>query len=375
MSNTINQLIINSSYETPRQYLGAKVNVVKKVSNHYVPQFYLKNFSNNKKSIGMYIIDKRKYCKEASIKEQACKDYLYGKDTKLEDMFMDIEREVSKIINDIIDTSSIPLRNSAEYALLLLFMLISETRNLKTADSYNNFIDISMKTLAKMDRRCNISHDILDRVKISMKIPNLTSIKVAHDIYPILFDLKCVLLINKTDRQFITSDNSLVKYNQMYVERRYTSRGYGLGNMGIQLFFPITPQLCICLFDHCIYDYKANMDENIEINKEGQIDEVNKLFFLNTYNSLYFNDKTKESYINRLVSSIEHSNSELDKEIAIFGTENDKLIAYSPKKVKERINMTFFIIRQKFMEMLLPANMAGPIRPYAEKFCEELKRQ
>lgn len=37
--------------------------------NHFVPQFYLKNFSNNKKGIGMFLIDRRKFIANASIKE------------------------------------------------------------------------------------------------------------------------------------------------------------------------------------------------------------------------------------------------------------------------------------------------------------------
>lgn len=37
--------------------------------NHFIPQFYLKNFSTNKKGIGMFLLDKRKFVANASIKE------------------------------------------------------------------------------------------------------------------------------------------------------------------------------------------------------------------------------------------------------------------------------------------------------------------
>lgn len=348
---------------------------MEKISNHYVPQFYLKNFSNNRKSIGMYHTKHHKYIKEASIKKQACKDYLYGEDGTLEDMLMDIENQSSKIIKKIIETSTLPPQDSNDYALLLLFILMSEARNLRTADSINNFIDIKMKTIMKMNKKLDISPDFIDKTKISMNIPNLHSISTSLEIYPILFDLKSVLLISKNDRQFITSDNPLVRYNQMYIQRKYTLRGYGLGNMGIQLFFPISPQLCICIFDNILYDCEINKDGNIEIDKGKHMDEINKLLYLNSYNNVFFNDKTKEAYIKKIEKDANRKDQKNQKEVHVFGSESRKLIAYSRKKVDKRINLTFFTINRKFMNMPLPQHMAGPMRPYAERFRKSLEQK
>ncbi|WP_256462224.1 DUF4238 domain-containing protein [Parageobacillus sp. KH3-4] len=292
----------------------------------------------------------------------------------MEDMLMKIENQCSKIINTIIRTSRIPPKDSEDYHLLLLFLLLSEARNLKTADSIDNFINRQIKIIAKMDERINVPDDIIDKMTISMTIPNLNPIKASLELYPILLDLGCVLLLSKNDRQFITSDNPLVRYNQMYVQRNYTLRGYGLGNMGIQLFFPISPKMCICLFDHILYDYTANEDGIIEIHNGKQIDEINKLFYLNSYAYLFFNENVKESYINRLIRSCnKHSISQLDKEIQVLGDKYNKLIAYSPRKVTERIKLSFFKIRKEFIKMPLPVHMGGPMRPYAKKFTLETK--
>ena len=50
-------------------------------SQHYVPKFYLKLFSNNRegKSIGLHNFKNNKTICFAPIKEQACEDYFYGK--------------------------------------------------------------------------------------------------------------------------------------------------------------------------------------------------------------------------------------------------------------------------------------------------------
>lgn len=350
---------------------------MQKVSNHYVPQFYLKNFSTNRKSIGIYNLKNGKYVKEASIKKQACKDNLYGYDNKIEDMFMNIESLAAGVIREITEFQRIPSNESEEYQILLIFMLLSEARNLKTADSFNNLVDKQMKTILKMkienQTLKEISPELIDQSDIKMDIPNLTSIKAVFDIYQILFDLKCCLIVNNTDRYFITSDNPLVRYNLMYIRKKYRLRGYGLGNMGIQLFYPITPRLCICIFDNVLYKHKEDEQGNIIVNKGRYIDELNKLIYLNSYETLFFNGNTPVTYIRRLVESSNHDSYGVEKEVTILGSKVNKLIQFSPKVVEESINLPMFGINLKLAEISLPYHMAGPLRPYAMRFVEKKK--
>ena len=51
---------------------------------HYVPQFYLKNFSSNNKSVGIYNFNVNKYISNASIKDNFGKNYFYGDDKRIE---------------------------------------------------------------------------------------------------------------------------------------------------------------------------------------------------------------------------------------------------------------------------------------------------
>jgi Protein of unknown function (DUF4238) len=352
---------------------------MEKISNHYVPQFYLRNFSSDKKSIGIYNLKNNKYVKEASIKKQACKDYLYGDDGKIEDMFMKIESQVAGIIKNISETQKIPSKQNKDFHALLHFMLLSEARNLKTADSFNNFVNMQMKTLLRMKTEhgtvTDLSPEFLEETDIRADIPNLMSIKVTTEVYPILLDLKCCLIVNTTDRHFITSDNPLVRYNQMYIKRRYHLRGYGFGNMGIQLFFPITPSLCICIFDDVFYNHKENEQGNIIVNKGRYVDELNKLFYLNSYKTVFFNGKISEAYIRRIAGSAIHSSSEINKEVTVLGSNDRKFIHYSQKKVDKTINLAMFNINRDFVNMPLPSHMGGPMRPYALEFIEKEKNK
>jgi len=341
---------------------------MEKKSHHYIPQFLLKNFSENKKSVGMFINDNSKFIKHASIKDQACKDYLYGKDKNIEDMLMEIEAEASGVIRKIIESLALPKYNSEEYHLLMLFMLISEARVQKQADSNNNYATEQMKIIGKMYKehgRLDVPDEVIDNLKVTFNIPNLLSMQIATKLYPILLDLKSVILISDNDRSFITSDRPIIRYNYMYVKRNYQIRGYGLGNMGIQIFTPISPKYCIYLYDDVMYNSKVEKNKII-LSKGSHVDELNKLFYLNSYKYLFFSENIMESYLRRLIVNLKHDNR-LDKEVIQFGSTSNKLIMHQSNFVKDYIKMPFLEINPKFINMPLPPHMAGPIRPYAKK--------
>ncbi|HHW02046.1 MAG TPA: DUF4238 domain-containing protein [Thermoanaerobacterales bacterium] len=343
---------------------------MEKKSHHYVPQFLLKNFSENKKSIGMFINSNSKFIKQASIKKQACKDYLYGKNKEIEDMLMIIETHASSLIRSIIQSITLPKLYSEEYNLLMLFILLSEARVQKQADTNEKLITELMRVSAKMYKehgRLDVPDEAIDNLQVTYDVPNLYSMKAAVELYPILLDLKTVILIIDNDRYFITSDRPIVRYNYMYVKRNYKFNGYGLGNMGIQIFFPISPKHCIYIFDDIMYQSKVIDENKIVLSRGTYVDELNKLFYLNSYKYLFFNEKTKESYIRRLVENLKHDNS-LNKELVQFGSSSNKLIMQQVNYVKEYIKMPFLSINPKLINMPLPQHTAGPIRPYAQKF-------
>jgi hypothetical protein len=54
-------------------------------SHHYVPQMYMRLFSNvGGKRVGVFALSTGKFIPNASIKGQACKDYFYGQGRRVE---------------------------------------------------------------------------------------------------------------------------------------------------------------------------------------------------------------------------------------------------------------------------------------------------
>jgi len=214
---------------------------------HYVPKFYLRNFSNSKNAIDTFNISNSKYIQNASIKDMCQKHNFYGSDKKVENFLnVEIETRASLIFRKILDTNKLP--NSLDnYLHLVMFLLISEARNLKTADSANNMADFMAKTL--IENHPDFKDLDLEKFRIVLNTPANFNIKIAMESIEFVLDLEPILIVDQTGaRRFITSDNPLIRYNSFYLSKNYPG-GFGYVTRGLQLFFPISPHKCILLYD------------------------------------------------------------------------------------------------------------------------------
>ena len=75
-----------------------------KKKQHFIPRFYLKNFSyeNDGKSIGIWLKGTNHYIKRGNLKNQAYCNYFYGKDVTLENELSELEDNAASIIFQIL---------------------------------------------------------------------------------------------------------------------------------------------------------------------------------------------------------------------------------------------------------------------------------
>ena len=77
-------------------------------NQHYVPHFYLRNFSSNKISIVLYRIKgKRPPVKNAAIKNICSEDYFYDRDNSIEAALSQKEDDWSAVLKEIIEQKQI----------------------------------------------------------------------------------------------------------------------------------------------------------------------------------------------------------------------------------------------------------------------------
>ena len=337
--------------------------------NHFVPQFYLKNFSTNKKGIGMFLLDKRKFIANASIKEVGGRDYLYGEDGKIEDWFMQLEGIWSKIIKNIILNEEIP-NDIEEYTNLLIFIYLSEARTAQVADYQTSLLNKLSEFIFKNDKKFK-DMNLKDIPKVKYNIPNLISLQIMPNIVcTCMQDLVLFIIKNNSSLDFITSDYPVTKYNLLFKKRNYM-RGYGYAQMGFQAFLPISNKLCLCLMDPIPYNIiKCNEKRIIHLNNENLVYELNKLFLDNSDEMIFFSNNYNEGEIQRLTKN----KQKVEKmEAYKLGNDREWVIPFQTKGSHIEIKMPYFKVRKEFMKIPLPIHAAGPIRPTAEKLIEEYK--
>ena len=150
--------------------------MVENKNQHYVPQYYFKQFSSDKKSIYMYNI-RSGLCKSVNFKEQCSENYFYSKNSNVERMFSQIENLCSTLLMKIIATESIDTLSSQEMKDLKSYIIFQYGRTKVSADKANEtatrFLDIMKPNIVEFSKSIgdNINKEDLDKVKIRLENP------------------------------------------------------------------------------------------------------------------------------------------------------------------------------------------------------------
>ncbi|QXG46564.1 DUF4238 domain-containing protein [Pseudomonas syringae] len=258
--------------------------------HHYVPKFYLKNFSQNSLSINIYNIFRDKTINNANLKNQCYKDYFYGKNDKVEKALAGIEGAASEIFREIIRNQSAPWPFTKEHMRLVLFVLIQHSRTTYAVDVLNEMTDKFAKKMVATEKSLNLQD--FDKIKVSITDAGAFSVATATSALHLVLDLKCKILIAKEGAEFITSDNPAILYNQLFEDMDYMS-AIGLSCKGLQIFLPISPTILLHYYDSDCYKLGHRKSNTVRITELRDMDSLNLLQLVNASENVYFSDAQK----------------------------------------------------------------------------------
>jgi hypothetical protein len=262
---------------------------------HYVPQFYLRNFSSDRNSIAFYSVKSSASFNTASIKGQCCKDYFYGKDIQPDKALREIETEAAIIIKKIISARQLPPKLSKDHKVLMTYVLLQHARTVNAGTEYDEAADRQIKHIFI---RCRGDKRPEDLKGVRIKWDNAVKQSLIHtmEVYPLVLDLELLLITVDSGKYFITSDNPVVLYNQYLEERNYASNT-GLQSIGLQMFFPLSPDCLLLCFDSWVYDIKPSNQRTIKISRAADVRKINELQLLNAVENIYFNPILSDSKV------------------------------------------------------------------------------
>jgi len=288
-----------------------------KKNQHYIPKFYLRNFSyrGNLKQIGLFNVKSNFFYQTAPLKNQGSKDFFYGNDGVIEEGLSIIEGRLAQTIKNIIADKVLPKAFSKEHLSLLMFVGLTDLRNPIVIEIYKSMF----KTVEAKLKELNIYTDTQDFFpEIEHRQAVNTSLKGLNDVVGYMGDLGYKLLINKTSTPFISSDFPIVKYNQYLEGKNWKNHKTGYGTTGLQLIVPLSNEMVIILYDSAIYKVGAKRSQCLEIDKIEDVNQLNMLQLLNCFQTVYFNETINEHYINELAKKTSKFNRPNQLESEVF---------------------------------------------------------
>lgn len=251
---------------------------------HYVPQNYLRSFSADGSSIGVFQIDTEKCIDTAPIKSQAQEAYFYSDMLVLEKKLGDLEQIMADNRKTIFNDSNQKL-TLYQKEILYQDMMLQLFRTRQMADVYEEI------ATAKARRAWSHSNDEFirknaDNFGIKYNYPVMPSMLALLNNLGICLDLEFKVLVNRTCIPFVTSDNPVSRYNQYF--EAWRKKHCGLNSAGLQLFYPLSPEFGVIYYDHNVYSTKYRKRNFLEIADESDVNNLNGLTCASANHCVYY---------------------------------------------------------------------------------------
>lgn len=309
--------------------------MAKSVKNeHYVPRRYLRHFANENK---FYVFDKEKeQIRPGSVEDYASERYFYDVDfeslkaDKLkEDPDFVFDPEIEKIMKEIdeqhienwfgenvetwlfdpIDSiiSTFTMSNPEKLntiealsekdmnylSLYISIQLIRSKEFRKHIVEMNEKIPLLLMKKMALQKKDSQQLEILNSIKLKVKNKNYEKLLHAQFLMNEEFVLQIaerlrskiwVIAYNTSATNLITSDNPVVRYGHLGI--------HGLNSKGIEIMFPISTKLIICIRDPEFFWFDLDAHKHFVKLTKDEVEFYNSFQVLQSYRYVF--SKTKE---------------------------------------------------------------------------------
>lgn len=322
----------------------------KKKRQHYVPQFYLKNFVREDNKFTIFNIKSEKIIENAPYTKQCYENYYYGDDEVWEEKLGVIESRVALVIAKINEQSNY-YPNVEEIKILKKFILYQRYRTIRNKDNLLNIRWNGAKTYVEMNMRKEgkyVSENILKVLKKEFEkrydriIPQ-QALEITANLLDNIEDLELLIIqYNNKIQHLISSDNPVVFYNPFY------KRAIGLMNAGLIILLPISSSKLIVIFDSKMYQrYKNN--KIVKLTNENEVKMLNIFQLIVAKEIVYFQSKSQAQFI-EIYYKKNKDKRELFEELGkpqAMGTDTNKTIAYPQQFIPIDYNFSFGKVHSK----------------------------
>lgn len=229
-------------------------------------------------AINLYNFGGDRCIPNAPAKKQCARDYLYGNDGHIERTLARIEGLFSPQRDRIMQGGSDPtdLRDLCFFTYLQLRRTASALEQLQLAASISN---------------ASPAPTAFDLIVKSLSF----SVQSWHYID----DLQVLVIENRTDVDFVISDDPSLFTNRFVAEKLNGAAMYGVEASGLTMTMPLAPKLAIICYDRLVYTVPDVCDGRIVVQDAADVEALNELQFLNAAENVYFSRWEDRDYVQR----------------------------------------------------------------------------
>lgn len=321
----------------------------KRKKHHYIPKFYLKRFSINYegKTIGLYNYKSKIFIQNAPLKHQACEDYLYGTDDKVEADLAKLEGIIANFFNHWTDEKILipPPEDTNGFHFLKIFILYQKYRTPQAGKDTELLMDQAFKAYLQVSNP--EKYESYKDGKLVHENAALLSLLYAGDKVKLLNFLSCKFIVNLSELSFITSDSPIIMYNQLLEDKGIYTGATALVAKGLQIFYPIHPRLMICLFDPKIYNCGEDGKACASTEDVDDVHQLNTLQYLCSNSQMFFDETITQQYIEHIIEESKSDKKESRHFSEYIKTEDNRHFLFTSfEDPKINLELSFFKMRK-----------------------------
>jgi hypothetical protein len=314
--------------------------------NHYVPKVYLKQFADANGTIGHMSFNSGEI-RTVPYKDQCQKKNLHN---AIDKVFGYFESKIEPIFLKLLKNFNRQDLTNDELYNLYCFILLQESRTLKPKEASNKFSntlikDLMIKEIRLGKRLSSMMEEDVENLHINNDGQHSKAILNSLFAPVLIEDLRWHLVINENQKHdFIFSDNPIVLHNEFL--RKYEPIGNtGLQRPGLIILVPINPKTYFVIYDQVTYKMKGK-DNIFYLYKKSDIELLNIMQILNCHQSIYFNPTQDSERLKTMLMDVKNFKIPLDKNIGVFGTEDDTLFIHSKPNINYEFRPSFFTVNK-----------------------------
>lgn len=259
-----------------------------KRKQHYVSQMIQRRFSNDGKRVTVWDIRSRRLYENVSIKGQLQEKYFYERtEDGFERTLENLEGTAKPLFDEIEESQRIPLKDSDDWMLLVLWTVVQVHRTKVLANPINQIL----QDMIRKEVQCRMPEgpDGLSVADLDIEVDptwgRQTAVASAFETANVAADLHAGIL-HSQDGRIILPDCGAVRFNMIAEEGGLP---WGWGSIGTGTLLPLSNKNAVVFYDPTSYTWMDNGKEVTKVMDEAEQISLTETLLLRSSNRVVLN--------------------------------------------------------------------------------------